>query len=667
MRRLWRSALAMAAATPACGQILNLGTPPEPPPRLELALTTPRRTLEAEARRGEEGAAGSASAALRRAGATLLARGEAPNALSDPDATRSALLGLTIARRRADLDAAIGEVHDAAMLEWGAGALLQDDPAPAQVEEILRRLLAEVRPGVGTDAGWIEVRPSTRDEGPSLVEMGVAAGFAEESLAALDAWWRMRRSTRAWGREARVLHADVADALALFDPRRPAAPPARLAAWRQALARALEHPDDERSRATIARLAQASRLLSDLRQARLPGETRRILDALLALDPADPGLDDRLRNAASATAWATRIYNPAHERELTRELRVPFRQVGLATRESAAPLLRVVVEILTRPDAMADPAVLSTLNAHRDRWEEADRLRRLSDLIRDPSRAGPEPVVGEAFRGLARTLVLIQRDVSSPATREAALARRRDLVQRAVDLLHAPGEEILRRHASGEATVPGLEQATGGRARTLVERLDADRAEWLRGVADLGAPLPAAAESRLRGLARLIPMALDAAGCLAGGEGLNAWPGWECGPAAWAWMAGDLESRIALVCAEAARPGAVDLTRRLDELEQEHAPALLAGALARSWATRAEMPSDRIEAALAELAGPPAGETSWMARWRPELARMCLIAEEAAALAAGPDGSQERGRERLATLRRSLQSAARPVRTAGVP
>jgi hypothetical protein len=670
MPGFWRSGIAAAMLSlPAPGQTLNLGTPAEPPPRLELALVEPRRTLEREVRRVEAGATGAASAALRQAALALLVRGEAPDALRDAEGATAALLGFTIARRRAELDAAMAEVRDASALESAAAVLSDPEVSAIRVEATLRRLLADVRPEAGRDAGWIADESARADPGVSLYDLGLAAGLdgkALEALAALEERCRIRGSTRAFGRESRALRADVADALALLDPRRRLVPPARLQGWRDALTGALEAVDEERSRATIGRLGAAGRLALELPGLRTPGETRRVVEALAATDLSAPGVEDRLRDALAAVTWAARTYQPSLEREVVRELRAAYREVGLSARESAPPVIRVAAEILVRGDAMSDPGVLSTLNAHRGRWEEADRLRRLSDLMRDASRSGPEPVVAEPFRGLARALVLIQRDVSTPSTREAGLARRRDLVARAVAVLHVAGEDEWRGHVSGVSAVPGLDRATGGRARALLERLDADRAEWLRGVGDAGAPSPAGAEARLRGLARTIPLVLDAAWLLAGGEGLNAWPGWECGPSAWSWMAGDLEARVALLCAEAARADAVDLTRRLDELEEEHAPALVAGGLARAWASRATAAVDPVEAVLGEMAGPPADERSWMARRRSELARMCLIAEEAAALAATAEGREERGQERLASLRRALRAEARSVRAAGV-
>jgi len=506
----------------------------------------------------------------------------------------------------------------------------------------------------------------TSTPGTALVDLAGAAALSEGSVAAVGAMeteWQVRRATRAWGREAEALRADLAQTLGLLDPRRRLAPAARLKPWRDGLESVIPGVSggDARAAATLARLAALGRLTSGLPTLRNPSESRRLVEALLELDLSGPETDARLRDAESAVASASRAFDPAVERGLVRELRQPFREVGLSTRESALAVVRAATEILTRPGAMSDPGVLSALNNHGARWDELDQLRALADLIREGpvARPGVEARVAEPFRALARRLVAIQRDVATPAKRDAAQGERRALVAAAVGFWSIPGEDALRAHA-GEA-VPGLERATGGHVRALLDRLDAERAAWLKGTTEAGAAPPAAAEARLRALARVVPLALDAAAWIAGGERLNEWPGWECGPEAWRWVGGDLEGRVAAACAEGARANAVDLSRRLDALETEHSAGLLAGALARAWAARVTPAADPVDAALAELSGPAMGPGAWMGRWRVEVARVCLIAEEAAALSASSDGSQARGQERLAALRRALLDAAGPV------
>lgn len=674
MRRPWCSALLALLVGPAGhAQTLNLGGPAEPPPRLELAMAVERRAVEQELRRADPpGPASLASQAMRRLALGLMERGAGPDALRDGEACQSALLGLTIARRREPLDRALREIRDADLLEAAPRVLsLASHATAVEMHAAVQRLFAEVRPGVGRAGGWITF--DAEASSVSLVDLATAAGLRPEAIAAvgeLENAWQVRLATRAWGRGAGAERADLGDALGLIDPGRRLAPAARLRPWREEIESLIHQMQgaaaDVRTNAALARLAAVGRLTEQLAGVRHPAEVRRVVDTLLASELAGPGVDARLAQARAAVESAARAFSPALEREVVRELRLPFREVGLSTRESALPLVRITPELLTRADAMSDPGVLSTLNNHRQRWAELDRIRAVSDLIREPESVGPggEPRVAEPFRALAARLVAIQRDAATPARREEAQARRRELIDRVVEFWIVPGEEALRAHVSGETGVPGLERATGGRVRGLLDRLDADRAAWLRGTTDPGAPPPAGAETRLRALIRLIPLALDAAACAGGGEGLAAWPGWECGPAAWAWMVGDIEARLSAICAEAVRSNSVDLVRRLDSLEEDHAPGLLAGNLARAWVGRGPAPADPVDATLAELAGPPPEAGVWMGRWRADLARVCLIAEEGAVLASASDGAATRGQSRLAALRRALLEAARPVRSA---
>lgn len=666
--------MAALAAAEAHGQTLNLGGPTESE-RPVLVLDGAARRL-ADDREALE--AGSAGAVWRVAAEAALAKARADG---EP-AALVGVLGLTMADRAGALDRAAAEIEGdaaaAALARWSEGGAVD----PALLLAAVRDAFAGVRPEAGRAGGWADAGGAWNDPMAGEPWAGWDVGEAtRERLSLLGPRMAAWQRTRAHGRWARAVWADVADAGGLLSVRNRVAPPARLAPVRGAFEGELERleagvPGAEASR--VARLASIGRLMASVRELDAGADARRLAPVLLGLAEAqEAGLDERMAEAERALSGARRVRSAADDRGLVRGLRPAHRLAAMSARAGVPALVRTAGRLVESPDALRDPGVLSQLNGFARRLEDLERASRASAVLASaeggPAVRGGEPVVDARFRALSQQLVRMGRDMGDARVRDEAWAEWRATIDELVLAFASPAEAELR--AALEGGAPAARAWTGlagPDARGMLARFDEARESWLAArSAPPGENRPDASDALavVRASARAMALLRDGVEfeLVASAEGasiaapLNAWPAWETPGEAARLLEGGLGATLRSAVSSLSAGDVRAASAALDTVERDSAAALLAGRLNRELREAGLRPGESgVEAALAELAsGPPAARRGPGWRVREHAAWVSLLACERLALLSE---TAEAGRglrlERAASMLRQANARA---------
>lgn len=640
--------LLLAAPTP--GQTLDLGGGPSaPPPGSGAATRAMAEDLvrQAAATNSAGDAAASARAAARVLAARLISTGEA---MGQTGSARI-VLGRTLARGMEDLDRAIGSITgptaeaDLSLLARDfAAAAAALAPPEADACRITRDALAGVLGRGGEAAGWIDepalAAPMVAPLGPELAAWSAAPGVAPEAIEALRGLDAVFEAAETWGAyrpaAARLRAAVRAAAAAPLGTQQwvPAATRERLGADFSAAARELASDNIAGAPAALARLGRLARLISrvDELDDSAPGRRVRAAVADAAAGLGGGGLDAMERTLDLA------LFKPADDRSLVRHVRPAWRIIAPTLRQTEQKLLGAMPEILARPEAMTDPAVLSAIAAHRRVVQDLQMLAGLSatlgergiDLAVKPGEQGPQP----RWVRISDRVLRLGQDMAKPEGRDEALASLRELAGQLERFLELPGEASLRRGG------PAWEVLAGGKQSALLSEISDRRGGWLDGWDRQGYAGAAGDIQRLDSLRAimetmhdLVPVveATDARAATGGSAytALLAWPGWELSPESLGELCRGMSDRTAEAVALITSGDAAKAQETVAQVRRDFAVAILAGRLARELEGRGQSPE---RTALSEAAaGGPAPGQSWMAERAAALADICRYGEEAAA------------------------------------
>lgn len=672
-------AILLLPAPRATAQKLNLDKTDAPTPASAKAGPALADELDKEAEvfsrprgAGQAPPAARARAALRKLAAEWIRAGG-----QDPDnAAPRALVGRTIALRRAALDAAIGPDDAAPARAFTAAALAHDLEHHAElstdaaIDRFLRDTLWPLidAPDLPAGTGWVIAGAPPAPSRPlhelaALTDLETAdllvVSSAEKAMDEAGAVPVYRPSTESLRRAAAIVLETLAHGRA-----RLLAPAVRELIRRELLEslNALAAPAPEAPAALAAgehlrrlallcdALVKAASFDAGNNQARV---VRTALEELATSRKwrEDPGLPQRLRVLSRTLDNAAPDIVATDDRLLARQFRPALRALEPLIHQSAQQTLEVAPRLLT-PEGAADPAALGAINAHARRLTDVRLLLAAAATISTGKPGDAEVPAQRKFLG-ERFLTLGQ-DVGRADKRDLAITELRDLSVQVRDITLLPAEKELR-SSNGD---PGWRDATAGKARDLVTALDSARNSWNTSWTGPRSLPPAAATRRLTALRDNLPLLADAAAALALSRDsrIQSWPGFELSERACAWLKTGL--------AESAQPLSAALASGTDEaiaaarkkLTTDFMSATTIGRLdRRARAIGVVTLADPAADAIAQLSlGPPADD-AWLASARPEVASLCRLIEEAAALdPKSPD---------LARYRAAADRAARAIAT----
>lgn len=648
------AALVPLLLTPtAPAQLLDLGDPAPPDPDFGSPALDAAAYLESQARRvGRATAPGAdARAAVRSLAAALLRHG---SVLADRGSAH-VLAGRTLARGLDEIDAVIADASASGALDDVALGLLAidlgrlaDEPPdePAALDRRLRNALAPLTNHLGpapAHAGWRHVDPPEPRQALRTLA-AIAATSDHAAFADTAALLQRAVASPAFARSADHAARRIVRAHAALSVERTLSGPDRDAVAARFLDAAasltgVDPAAGERELDRLALLASALAATDALPQSNVQKHARAVLVDALRGDPSP--------STAALTAYlaATELIAqdpPPDDDRLVRQLRVPWRALQREAGATAADLTLRLSALLTQPDPMTDPAILSALGARRRALDALDGLLDLNAFLAvpTPGPARPRPAPQRrrlADRALRLGTLVIDGDLEARATLD-------ELIEQARAFAELPGEAALVRAVTDPTADPFLtahpEDLRAAHEAALLDAIEDARRSWslawtrARTARDVDAEA-----SAMRLLADLMAAlrdvrTLDAA--RADGSFARHWPGWELAQPAADALADPLRS---------AAPGLVELAiaAAWNELGDR-----LAHPLVRSPAVRLIVELERgaprggTVHVLHELGLGPPDADAWLAGWRAELASICRYAEDWYAARAAGDRARAR-------------------------
>jgi hypothetical protein len=281
----------------------------------------------------------------------------------------------------------------------------------------------------------------------------------------------------------------------------------------------------------------------------------------------------------------------------------------------------------TAPGGASDPALVSLIDAQRDRLDDLRYIRSMhewSDAVREmsPRAAGP-------FGGQLRRLLAGLGESSQRSAAEIALG---DLDRQMRSWFPMPFEEELRR---GD---PAAVIAAGARQDELVTVIEQSRRDWAEAWAAGAAPPQARRMELLYALARTMQQSaallrLDQQSVI-----LNRWSAWELDPATLTRMVADVRGRLKLATAAAIDGDDTGLAEQVGRI-QVPPVALLSLLAERLEGVMASLPAGALGTMGQSIHGPP--PQAWMRERRVAFADFCRYTME-------QDFARMSGRQELA-------------------
>ncbi len=358
-----------------------------------------------------------------------------------------ALAGLTIAARRAELDASIDSETALDEADWtllASRLASAGTAAPSQTRRALREALAPIVRAISPGASGTRA-PSMQD---SIKSWGNSGGIPQELLArvsAVDAMLVEADASPAHRASAEGVRAKIISAGNLLGtPPDWLAPPARqrVASDLGSACEALASSDGPRGGATLASLQEAIQLVTTA--ARLPAspafsELHQALSDSIAsgsLTSLDAPLRDRLAELVAQLA-----NRPEAEKEdrIIRPLRSTLRGVSQRARAQEPELIRAAIDCLRgTPDAFAQSPA----------WDRYTQARTMMNLVRRASTvmavdgragaSGPEPA--NRWTRLCSRILRLSQDLARPDDRSPLAGEELRLLLGLIDSLYPAAE-----------------------------------------------------------------------------------------------------------------------------------------------------------------------------------------------------------------------------------
>jgi hypothetical protein len=625
----------MLVAQAALGQTLDFGKPAKAP----IANAAAVALAEEMGRQGDAlradvqaNAASRAKAAVRAVARELAVRGDS----TGPEGSSRLVLARTLVRGLPDLDTVIDAAardghldtleYAAADTESAADALKENG---ADAARALRDGLAALA-ALGPSMEAPELHIPSNDSLRRLPGVGdLAVGAADELTAVLETAGRSPLHIPWAVRTARLVD-EAAGTLGSL-PEWVGADDGRGLGeqFEVALAGLLEGDKLAASRSTLERIAMAGELFRDA-SALEGAEARQVQAALLrAILIPDATTAAQLENFRRLLSLALAPASMQDEKRLIRQLRPAHRVLLQASRLSVAKLTGVLPAVLSRADAMTDPAVVSAISAQRKVVDDLRVLVRASEAITEPPQEGEavptEPETAPEWKRVADRMLRLGQQLGRAETRDAAMDALRPLLSQVAWYAHLPGE----RELIGAAAHPGLQDAgawlaaAGGAGPKLVDQIRTSRAAWRTALAAAGGENDAAPRMAL--LRTVMEIVAGAAALNIAGEGLQALPAWELSPGAMVGLREGLSKRAAEAVSLLEKKDVAATGVLLEKVRQEYSVVIAAGALARVLPADAGSPSVLLEVSAPEPA--PVALRSVA----PQVAELCRYGEELAA------------------------------------
>ncbi|MFO0826952.1 MAG: hypothetical protein U0572_02295 [Phycisphaerales bacterium] len=369
----------------------------------------------------------------------------------------------------------------------------------------------------------------------------------------------------------------------------------------------------------------ATKSAKDLDRAALEATLRRALfpesspDVALRDDPAR--LARAVQRVGEAVELAARFRAESEQPDKApRELRTTRRDFEKAYRRAETTTFARLSALLTDPDAMSDPELVSLVSAQREALADLDRLDRSGAIIE--AIGGARPQAAKLVTGHVRTML---KWLLEPTRRAAGLVAF-DALSRQVALFSPlPFEDALRRETP-EATA-----LSAGEPRKLCDAIDLARAEW----ADAWAAGEGGGDAarRMANLYRLTrTMAAFAAGMTApesrdAAATLARWGGFHASRSSLAPALVDLSATTKLAALAAIARDDATLARELDRIERDAPLARFVGRMLDELGPWLDKRPTGATGALAAVRVPPT-EASWGLKLKPTLAAIARFARE---------------------------------------
>ncbi len=645
---------------------------------------------ELDAKKGDVPAG--ARAAIRRAAAELMARGDGAGAAG----SATVLLGRTLAARLEDWDRLLGEEGSipepvAALLAHDLNGAVASGALIVSPETTLRDAMADLVAGAGQPAGmfgWVEAEPVPRDLGSQFTKeveaWGTVPGVSPETIGAIrglaatlaeaDGWVAYRRS----GARVRLLLMEGAGVL-------------REVEWiddvaRRALAEefdrgAAEFADSGTRGSGSARLERLALIAGLIRETeRLDasgpgagvGAVRRVRAAVVQAATraaGDPSAERRVaENSRRVLGLALARQDLPAESALVRQARPAWRHLLAAARRDEPQMLAALPDILRRPDAMTDPGIVAAVGRMQRTIDDLRGLAALCATMADGGAGeGREPVVANDWEPVgARVLELGQRMARGDEP-ERMVQHLRTFADRVSRLMRLPGEARLDAAlAAGGDEREVWDALTGSKAADLPPDFADRRRVWIRGWTQGKDDTEASEIARLENL-RLLMGTLDDVTRVEAvlreardtGEPmprayrpLQCWPGWEMSIEALTVLREGLVARLGDGVVLVLGPEQERAAKELEAIRVEFAAVRLCGRLLGLAEARglgdAGAPYEVVTGGPYE-SGPGA---SWLGEHRAAIADVCRYAEEI-----GPAVSLG-DRERVGRLRAFVNARA---------
>jgi len=305
--------------------------------------------------------------------------------------------------------------------------------------------------------------------------------------------------------------------------------------------------------------------------------------------------------------------------ELRGDLAVTERKLERAYTAAEEALIDRIGRIVSSPDALADPQLVSLLSNQKQYLDDVRRVRAAPEWIKQ-FRALDERL-GE---GLERQVRRLSAWLLDPARRQHAVLALGQLESQMNLFPQLPFEERLR---SGDVTASAV---TGDRQEELLRAVESRRREWAQAWATRGAGGEPA--NRMLLLFRLTQAMEDLSevAALGGDAGaLNAWAAWELETRSVAGAVSDAPNRLRLATQSAISDNDDELRRQLNRIDDKATLAKLIGRVARAIGPAVEDLPGGAVGSLGQLVHPP-DRGDWMIRHRPEVANVCRYTLERA-------------------------------------
>lgn len=596
-------------------------------------------------------------AGLRRLAQTLIATGEKAGQAG----SARVVLGRTLVGALPALDSAIAGATQPHLLLAvedvnAACTELAGNPDPDLVVRDALAWLAPLVSDIPATGGWIDDRVGTAPEPLSgkLDAWTKLPGVSAEAIAVVRDMEAAAASADAVYRPSalrtRAMLTDAAAAIEspaawLAEPTRKAlgeqfSEAVKLLSARATRGQALE---------ALSRLARLSDVIGRVEMLENSAPTKKIRTAAalaIALPAAqtDPATIDswiRLLKLASARSeWPD-------EKTLIRQLRPGWRILVTQAKQSEQHLLQVLPDVLKKPEAMTDPAVLAAVTAHKRAVGDVEGLIAISKVFaavsNDPDAPPSEPTASPTWVKASDRVLKVCQDYARADRKEAAQTSLRSLITHVQTYGQMPGEADLRlavKADAGKAERTSIwAKLAGGKDGSLLSEITDRRAGWINAW-EKGGMIGSDGE-RLAATRALMAVMADAGPVVetpgAGKSGpmyaaLQQWPGWEIPWTTMASLSAGMSDQIAeatkvLLSGDAGKAAAMAAKIRSD-----FPIPLLAGRLAREGKARGLTASTKLGAAVQELtSGGPIAARSWMGRWTDQLDDVCRYAEESAA------------------------------------